>query len=164
MRRIGRVWAKVRHWIDVPVIIFITVVYIKRWLPKFDGQQISAELWQVVIPLAKDSIMASMTATSIFFPTTIGIMAYLLGRADKDKNMRDSVKQLFHASVCFIFSLGFAIWIFTHLPIRVEMNLNIAYHHVLGPLAIVHFFLLAFGMWKLLRASFYLWRGIGGES
>lgn len=153
-------WQKVKHWWDVVICALAIFIFLRDWWPRWDGPCVDEEMWKILTPLAKDSLMASMAATSIFLPATIGIMAYLLRGQRRDIYVRDSVTELFYASVCFIVSLGIAIYIFLQLPVRLQKDLYITYDWILGTSAIIHFSSLALGIFKLFRGGYYLRRGL----
>lgn len=152
-------WQSVKHWIDIVIFVFIEFIYLLTWWSEFDEKKISAELWKMVIPLAKDSISAGITATSILLPSTIAIMAYLLGKNNITIHFKDSIYELYLATLFFIISLCVAIFNFTHFPIQLTENVHISFNWIIGILAITQFLSLALGIIKLFRGAYYLMKG-----
>lgn len=152
-------WQNVKHWIDVVLCIIAEIIYLSVWGKAFGKKDISEKLWNMVTPIARDSISAGITATSILLPATIAIMVLLLGKKYNNENMRDSIHELYLATLFFIISLGTAIFNFTHWPIKLTEDVHIAYDWVIGTLTITQFFSLALGTFKLFRGTYYLKKG-----
>jgi len=150
------IWEEKKHWIDVfTIFVLLEILYIIVWWPAFGKVDITKELWQMVIPVAKDTISAGITATSILLPSTLAVMALIETRNINAILLKNTICELFLAILCFIFSLWIAIFNFSHFPIQLKENIHISFNAIIGILVITQFILLSIGIWKLLRASYY---------
>jgi hypothetical protein len=153
-----------RHWWDIVIFIFVESIYLSKWLPKtnwFEENDITVneEFWKIVVPLSKDSLVASIVAISILLPSTVAILYYIPKNADTNQiYIKNAITSFSYASYIFILSLLLAIIDLAFMPMRLKLYQNITLDWVIAFYATTHYLLFLLGVFKLLRGLMYLFK------
>lgn len=148
-------WSKIKHWIDVAIFVLVVAILIARWTPEIDSKQIHpSALWDAVTTLTKDTIQTGIIATSILLPASIVVLGFLYHVSQTSTKKQNSIKDIstyfLHASVFFVISLGLALLNMTHLPLRLEWEVDISRNSIIFVLAVGQYASLFLGIWKIL--------------
>ena len=152
-----------KHWFDIIILAIIEIIYLSAWFPHTDlyGKDlgVDAEYWNIIVPLSKDTFLASIVALSILLPSTFAILYYILQNEDRQKDyVKDAITSFSYASYAFILSIACAVIDMAYMPMKLKLNVNITLNWVILFFAITHFIAFFLGVVKFFRGSRYLFK------